>query len=266
MKKLIFTAVLISMSFCMISCSEEDDTFLTSDVDYFPLEVENSWTYANELNQNSETLEGTETLSVVEQDQNRFNFSQSVADLAGFYTSTLASGEVYKQNGNQQIIYDGEFSIELENDLAALEIPLEDVVLYDAGLTQGDMMSSSTGEFQQNINGFPVDFVFEINSIHNGFLAQEVINNITYDDVFVSEIQILLSASVFLVITDVPIIQEQEVTTIKNYYAKGVGLISSEVSTDIIFEDIPPQLNIEIPDINFTSSQNLLDYSVASEL
>ena len=266
MKKLDFKIIIVFVSFCMISCSDEDETFLTSDTNYFPLEVGNSWTYTNELIQNSETLEGTETLSVLGRNQNRFRFTQSVADLVGFYTSILASGEVYKQNRNQQIIYDGEFSIELENNIGALEIPLEDVVLYDAGLSQGDIMSTSSGEFQQNINGFPVDFLFEINSIHNGFLAQYVINNITYDDVFVSEIQVLLSASVFLVITDVPVIQEQKVTTIKNYYAKGVGLISSEATTDVIFEDIPPQLNIEIPDVNFTSSQNLLDYTVASEL
>jgi hypothetical protein len=260
MKKLNLALVLVCISFCILSCSDEDESILVSDADYFPLEVGNSWTYDNELNQNSETIQGTETLTVQDLIQNRYSFTQTVANLAGFYTSILASGEVYKENRNQQITYDGQLTIPLENELPALEFPLEDVVLYDANLSQGNIMSTSSGEFEQNINGFPVNFIFEINSIHNGFSAQEVINNTTYEDVFVSEIQVFLSASVFLVITDVPILQEQKVTTITNYYARDVGLIASEVSTAIIFEDIPPQLNVEVPDVDFTSSQQLQSY------
>ncbi|WP_019038797.1 hypothetical protein [Psychroflexus tropicus] len=262
MRKLNLTLIFFFILVFTISCSEEEDNFLTSDTDYFRLEVGNSWNYDNQLNQNSETIQGSETLNITEQNQNRYRFSQTVDNLAGFYTSILSSGEVFKQSGNQQIAYDGQFSIQLEDNLPAIEIPLENVVLYDANLSQGNSMSVNTGEFQQNINGFPVDFIFEINSIHKGFLAQEVINNTTYEDVFVSEIQVSLSASVFLVITNVPLLQEQKVTTITNYYAKDVGLISSEVSTAIIFEDIPPQLEVEIPDVDFSSEQLLQDYTL----
>lgn len=262
MKKLNLILILIFTTFLIISCSDEDDTFLVSDTDYFPLEVDNSWTYENELNQNSESLEGLETLTINEQSQNRFSFTQTVTNLGGFYTGVLSSGEVYKQDGNRKIIYDGVFSIQLENNLPSLNIPLEDVVLYDANLSQASIMSSNSGEFQQDINGFPVDFNYEINSIHNGFSAEEIINFETYQDVFVSEIQVLLSATVFLVFTNFTILQEQTVTTITNYYAKDIGLISSEVSTEIIFEDIPEQLEVEVPDVNFTSTQQLQSYSL----
>jgi hypothetical protein len=127
-------------------------------------------------------------------------------------------------------------------------------------------MFSNAGELQQNINGFPVDFEYEISSTHKGFLISEVVNDVTYEDVFVSEINISLSASVFLVISDFSILQKQDVIKITNYYAKDIGLIYSRVNTEIIFEDIPEQLNTEISDVNSTSTQNLISYSLSTNL
>ena len=263
MKKiLIFSAFILAS----VSCSEEDDSFLVSDTDYFPLELENYWTYNNQLNSNTESSQGVETLSIDNQVRNRFSFSQVIDSQAGLFTNVLASGEVCKQSGNQEIIYDGNLNLALDNNLQNFEFPLEDVILYDANFTQGDVMFSNAGELQQNINGFPVDFEYEISSIHKGFLISEVVNNVTYEDVFVSEINISLSASVFLVISDFSILQKQDVIKITNYYAKDIGLIYSRVNTEIIFEDIPEQLNTEISDVNSTSTQNLISYSLSTNL
>ncbi|MFD0932292.1 hypothetical protein ACFQ0R_06700 [Psychroflexus salinarum] len=263
MKKILLLAVFILAT---LSCSEEDDSSLVSDVNYFPLEIENSWTYSNQSYSNTENSQGTETLTINNQDGNRFSFTQIVNSQPGLFTSVLASGEVYKQNGNQKIIYDGNLSLALDNNLQNFEFPLDDIILYDANLSQGDVMFSNAGELQQNINGFPVDFEYEINSTHKGFLISEVINDVTYEDIFVSEINISLSASVFLVISNFSILQKQDIIKITNYYAKDIGLIYSKADTEIIFEDIPEQLNTEISDVNTTSTQNLMSYSLSTNL
>ncbi|SDG97947.1 hypothetical protein [Psychroflexus sediminis] len=259
MKKHRLSLILILILFSW-SCSEENDTFLNSDADYFPLEVENSWIYENRLNQNTGNFQGTELLSIDEKFQNRYGFTQTSDELVGIFTSMLASGKAYKQNGNQKIILDGQFTIDLENQLSTIEIPMQDIVLYDANSSLGNMMSSSSGKFQQNINDFPVDFSYRINSVHQGFSISKEINGVNYEDIFVSEIQVYLSAKVFIVFNDFTILQEQEITSITNYYAKDIGLIFSDVRTDIIFEDIPEQLEIDIPDVNFNSTQELESY------
>lgn len=235
---------------------------MESGIDYFPLKVDNSWTYENQLNQNSIDTQGNETLTIDSENQNRYSFTQTPNQLIGIFTSMLASGEVYKQNGTQKIILDGEFSIDLENELSSFEFPLLNMVLYDSNSSQGSTMSLSSGQFQQDINGFPVNFIFEISSVHRGFAVEKLVNNITYEDVFISEIQVNLSASVFLAFNNFTILQDQQVTSITNYYAKDIGLIKSEVSTEIIFEDIPEQLGIVIPDVDFNSIQELESYSL----
>lgn len=261
MKKIKPILTLLIVFFCL-SCSDENESLSNSEVNYFPLDVDNSWTYENELNQASGNTQGIETLSIELENQSRYSLNQSNDQLVGIFTTMLASGEVYKQNGDQKIVLDSQFSIELENELSSLEFPLKDVVLYDANLSQGNTMSFSSGEFQHEINGIPVDFMFEINSVHQGFVLEKVVNGVNYEDVFVSEIQISLSANVFLVFNNFSILQKQEVSSITNYYAKDIGLIKSEVSTEVIFEDIPEQLNANLPDINFTSSQKLESYTL----
>lgn len=264
MKKFSFALTLICISFCL-SCSEEEDPSLYSNVDYFPLEVGNSWVYENQLNQNSEQFQGSEIVSVDEKFQNKYGFTQTNDELVGIFSSMLSSGKVYKQNGNQKIVLEGTFSIDLESELFNLEIPLQDIVLYDQNLSQGDIMSLSSGVFQQDINDFPVDFTFEISSIHKGFSTSKTINDVSYEDVFTSEIQVSLSADVFLVFNNFTVLQKQKITSITNHYAKDIGLIKSEVFTKIIFEDIPEQLEMEIPDVDFNSSQNLETYFIVHD-
>ncbi|NEV93578.1 hypothetical protein G3567_05350 [Psychroflexus sp. YR1-1] len=263
MKKHRLSLIVILIIFCS-SCSEEEDTFLNSDVDYLPLDIGNSWVYENHLSQNASNIQGTEILSVDEKIQNRYGFTQSSDELLGIFSSMLAGGKVYKQNGNQKIILDGEYSIDLENGLSPLQLPLEDIVLYDDFSSQGDIMSSSSGEFQQSINDYPVDFIFKISSVNKGFSTSKVVNEVSYENIFVSEIQITLSAEVFIVFTDFTLLQEQQITSITNYFAEDIGLILSEVNTEIIFEDILEQLEIEIPDLDFNSSQELDSYLLDS--
>ncbi|EMY81414.1 hypothetical protein pgond44_06165 [Psychroflexus gondwanensis ACAM 44] len=264
MKKVSVYLGIIFLLFCY-SCASEDEDILLSDSNYFPLALDNSWTYENTSRENSSTITGNETLSISEvntQNPQRFSFTQTVTNFSGVFTTILSSGEVYKQNGEQTIIFDGEYSVFLSDEFPGFTIPLLDVTLYDAALTQGDVLYTSLGEVEEDINGFPVSLEYEITLAHAGFMENMTVNGQTYSDVYSSKISLNLSASVFIVFSDFTILQEQNASTITNYYAKDIGLIKSDVSTDIIFEDIPEQLNFEIPDVSVQSNQNLIDSSI----
>lgn len=259
-------ALIITLVFALSSCTEDNESEFLSDADYFPLELENSWTYENQVVSDGVTNLGSETLAITKRADDRFNFTQNVNSQAGVFTSILASGEVYKQNGNQIIVYDGNLNLSIDSNLQNLEFPLEDIIFYDVASSSGDILSSNSGQFQENINGFPIDFSYEITSMHSGFSPSELVSNTTYENVFISELEVSLSATVFLVISDFTILQKQNILSIKNYYAKGVGLIKSEVNTEIIFEDIPEQLDVQISDVISRSTQSLESYELSTDL
>jgi hypothetical protein len=260
-KHLFFPSLLVLL--LIFACSEEEDVIVLSDTDYFPLTIDNTWNYNNSMAQNGTTLNGNEQLMVDSKtQQDEFEFSRNTNAVAGVFTQVLTSGKVNKQEENERINYNGELTLALGDGLSEVVFPLENVTLYDAGLSNGDVMSISSGTFEESINGFTVDFNFEVRSIHHGFSVNETVNGTLYDDVFISKTLVRLSASTFIVINDFTLLQEQEIIVIKNYYAKDVGLILSEVEAEIIFEDIPEQLNVEIPDVNFTSNQTLQNYTL----
>jgi hypothetical protein len=264
MKKVSVYLGLLFLLFCY-SCASEDEDILLSDTNYFPLALDNSWTYENTSTGNSNTITGSENLSISgvnAQNPQRFSFTKTVTNFSGVFTTILSSGEVFKQNGEQTIIFDGEYSVFLNDELPSFTIPLSDVTLYDAALIQGDVLYSSLGEVERNINGFPVSLEYEINFAHDGFIDDMTVNGQSYSDVFSSKISLNLSASVFIVFSDFTILQKQNASTITNYYAKDIGLIKSDVSTDITFENIPEQLNFEIPDVAIQSDQNLIESSI----
>jgi hypothetical protein len=264
MKKVSVYLGIILLLICY-SCASEDENILLSDSNYFPLALDNSWTYENTSIENSNTITGRENLSVSgvnAENPQRFSFTKTVTNFSGVFTTILSSGEVFKQNGEQTVIFDGEYSVFLNDELPNFTIPLSEVTLYDAALIQGDVLYSSLGGIERNINGFPVSLEYEINFVHAGFTDNMTVNGQTYSDVYSSKINLSLSASVFIIFSDFTILQEQNASTIINYYAKDIGLIKSDVSTDITFEDIPEQLNFEIPDVSIRSNQKLIDSSI----
>jgi hypothetical protein len=264
MKKVSVYLGIIFLLFCY-SCANEDENILLSDSNYFPLALDNSWTYENTFTENSNPITGSENLSISEvnaQEPQRFSFSKTVTDISGAFTNILSSGEVFKQNGDQTIIFDGQYSVFLSDELPNFKIPLSEVTLYNAASTQGDVLYNSLGEVEGDLNGFPVRLEYEINFSHAGFMENMTVNNQTYSDVYISKISLYLSVNVSIVFSDFTIIQEQNVSTITNYYAKDIGLIKSDVSTNIDFEDIPEQFNVEITDVSIQSNQNLIDFSI----
>ena len=134
MKKISVYLGIIFLLFCY-SCASEDEDILLPDSNYFPLALDNSWTYENTSTENSNTITGSENLSISEvnaQNPQRFSFTQTVTDFSGVFTTILSSGQVFKQNGEQTIIFDGDCSVFLGNTVSNFKIPLSKATFYNS--------------------------------------------------------------------------------------------------------------------------------------
>ena len=250
----------------MVSCADDDDSgMIENNSNYFPLVVGNSWDYQNSIESDENTQTGSETLTVsesLESNPERFSFEQSNVELAGTTTSVISAGEVYKEDG-QNIVFDSDF--EFDTDMLDLSLPIENVTIYNSNTNEGDQFYTENGEIEETVNGLPVTINYELISTNGGFMPSMNVEGETYEDIYISELTFNMSVSVFFVF-NVTVLQEQNVTTVTNYFAKDVGLIKSTVNTELIFEDIPDQVGFQLQDISFYSTQNLIDYQVELDL
>ena len=84
----------------------------------------------------------------------------------------------------------------------------------------------------------------------------------TYQNVLITEIVANASVVADLGITTQNVLQDQNVVTILNYFAPDIGLIKSDVTTLVEFEDIPL---LNLSDFSSTSSQELTSFSLNIE-
>ncbi|WP_127844699.1 hypothetical protein [Psychroflexus aestuariivivens] len=265
MKLTLKSLLLLLIVNSLISCADDDSNEIDN-TNYFPLVIGNSWDYQNSITVNGNTQNGGETLMIsgsTGTEPERFSFQQSNIELPGTTTSVISAGEIYKENG-QNIVLDS--NLEFNTDMIDLSLPIENVTVYNANTNEGDQFFTETGEIEQNVNGFPVTINYEIASINGGFVPSMNIEGETYNNIYISELEVNMSISVFLVFSEFTILADQNVTTVTNYFAKDIGLIKSMVSTELIFEDIPDQVGFELEDISSTSTQNIIDYQVELDL
>lgn len=257
---------LLFLSTLIIACADDDSSTVENNSNYFPLVVGNSWDYQNSIESDENTQTGSETLTIsesLESNPERFSFEQSNVELPGTTTSVISAGEVYKEDG-QNIIFDSEYELDT-GGILDLSLPIENVTIYNSNTNEGDEFYTENGEIEETVNGLPVTISYELISTNGGFMPSMNVEGETYEDIYISELTFDMSISVFFVF-NVTVLQDQNVTTVTNYFAKDVGLIKSTVDTELIFEDIPDQVGFQLQDISFYSTQNLIDYQVELDL
>ncbi len=254
--------LVISIGFFLTSCTEEE-LGLDSSTNYVPLNENSTWEYNNELSQGSTVLSGNETLNLEIKNQNIYQFSQIETEgFTGISTSLLAGGEVFKRN--QSLILNA--NLDLDIGLDRIILPVTDFVLYNVRSSNNQILSTSTGVIEENINGFTAEFNYEILSIHKGFQEEKTVNGITFENILISELQLNLSAQVFIIFSNFTIIPRQNVMRITHYFAENVGLVFSEVHSELIFDDTPSQFSIQLEDVEFSSTQALSSFNITSNL
>ena len=254
--------LLLLVTTLFFSCESEDDNTLQAD-NYFDLSVGNSWTYNNTITQEGNSTSGTETLEVngIEtiNNQDYFSFIQSNVEQQGLVTSILTSGELYKTNDNAQLVFTGDYNFEATPELPSLNFELNNATIYDQSAQAGATVYNQSNAITQEIQGVPLNINYSINIINGGNIGELTVNNETYQNVYQSEIIINADIQADLGLINVTVLQQQDVVTATNYFAPNIGLIRSDVVTELLFEDLP---QINLPDISSTSSQELIDFSL----
>ena len=266
------------------SCSSDDDDNISDDnnqgddpseiIDFFPADSENSWTYFNEMESDTEELQGssTEILNVEEINGNTITFNTEVdGEIPGIFTGALANGEIEKVEGG--LVYSGDMNF-INFEGIELDFPFSDMLVFDEGAEEGAELFTVEGEFSEQIpfgdfGDFDIDVSYTL-TVNQG---ENLDSYMDFEEVKTSEITI---TDLSVIVHDIPVIGDLElmedtnntVLTTTNYFANGVGLIKSETDVDIPFIDLLDMMPIPIdgiPDlqeINFSLSQDLTEFTV----
>ncbi|MCH7785180.1 MAG: hypothetical protein IIB06_07165 [Bacteroidetes bacterium] len=251
MKILNYISVFI-LVFIAFSCSSDDnvdneDQQIES-IDYFPLFTNSNWTYNNVSEQgktrDSLYVAGTEVL-------NSFTYTNlDAAKPATAYMTMLLSQNLVR-TVEKQLILNGELNTSPIDGLPIIGIPLNDVVLFNAETAPNTVLSSIENEIKQEVKGIPIVVKYGIHSIQGGFLTNYAVDGQIFEDVISSQIVVTLIVTAEIeifpgIIIQIPILTEQDVMIVTNYYAANIGLIFSEVLIEYELEDLSGT-GIELP-------------------
>ncbi len=270
MRKLLFLCGITLLSFT-VGCSDDDSDVLNSNLaNYYPLENNNSWTYTNRLNiEQQENQEGTETLTAVDAGNNAYTFEREGDILTGFASSILTNGEVTKQNNS--LLYNGALTIDLSEfgsfpiNLEPIVFSIENAKLYDKAASAGTNLFSNSNQITQELSfeGQSFDLVIDYDifidqgqKLDNYSVATE-----SFADVITSKIGLRMSISAIVGgFISLPLLDETEVISSTNYFAKDIGLIYNETQYDIATEAIS-EINIPSLEYHAVLSQAIDSYS-----
>ena len=151
----------------------------------------------------------------------------------------------------KQLILNGELNTSPIDGLPIIGIPLNDVVLFNAETAPNTVLSSIENEIKQEVKGIPIVVEYGIHSIQGGFLTNYAVDGQIFEDVISSQIVVTLIVTAEIeifpgIIIQIPILTEQDVMIVTNYYAANIGLIFSEVLIEYELEDLSGT-GIELP-------------------
>ena len=239
MKKI--TYLLIAL--IIISCSSSDDDSGNSNpivetYEFFPLTSNTYWTYNNDSQQgparDSLYVSGTEQ-------NNGFTYTVLGAEETanGFMTNLLSQNIV--RATETEFILNGELGAPPIEGFPEITIPLDDLVLYDSQASNGTVLSEITGEIEQTIQDIPLVIGYTIKSVQKEILENGYVGYIGIP-VLNSEFTVNLSITAVIefngVSIPIPVMAVQDVITVSNDYADGIGLIDSNTLIEYELEDL----------------------------
>lgn len=237
-----------------ISCSSDDNSGNNDDpnipqLGYFPQSVGNSWVYDVQ----AENLSTEDHLYVSgETSENGTIYKTFVTQdtPTGFYTTLLTSGKVTVNNS--KTLYSGTINIgEMLGDIEGLTFELTNFVVLDTNAPPGNMLSSESGEFYQDLGEYGFNVEYSLASTSLGSLETFTLeNDTTYNDIKAVNLSFSLKIDVIITFMGVqipyPILNTQEIISSTQYYANNTGMIFADTQIEYHLEDIP-DIGIEIP-------------------
>ena len=257
--------ILLVLVVTFISCSSDDDSSGNDTVkeifNYFPLTENTYWIYDNEAEQT--TSQDSLYIAGIEE-TNGINYTILGArqPATAFMTTFLSQNKV--RATDSQFLLTGEIGTPIDG-FPEISIPLDDVILFDKNSNANELLSEYVGEIEQVINEIPVTIIYILKTVE----GESFETYLAYSDVISSKIIVNLAITAEFevvpgIFLPIPILQEQDVFTVTNYYANGIGLINSETLTEYQLQDLS-EFGIELPfpsEDSRTAIQVLSDYNI----
>lgn len=228
--------------FFIVSCSSDDDSGNnTSAYDFFPMNDGNYWVY----NVESEDFSGRDSVYVANDTViNNKTYKKFRTDEPpyGFYSNSLKNNAVRK-SGNK-LLLSGALSFDFGTGLP-LNFSVADMVLLEESAAANSQLSSLSGSFQQQVEGFTIDFDYTI-----GTKAKQDLETYTvpghqeYTNVKVIEVVLNLTATVNTGVLSFPLLPAQNVIVSTQYYAQDIGVV--HVVTDFNYQ-LADTFGFEVP-------------------
>ncbi|MFD0964194.1 hypothetical protein [Pseudofulvibacter geojedonensis] len=265
LKKIGFNALLLA-SICTISCSSSDDGSSTPITynNYSPLTVGNTWTYAVSSNDGTNVTNSTDVITA---DADVVINSKTYTDMSMSQGSTgIMSGMLDQNNfrSEEGVLYmKGEIDLPL-SQLGGTDhsIVIDDVELINQNKNNGDILSEQPGSTNQTIQGITIDVSYVVKTKQGETLDNHTVDGQIYNNVIVADIIISASATTPVNNINFPILNDQEIYIIKNYYAEGIGLIDSDATFSYSLVSVPG-INLPIPNTGSTiTDQEITSYTV----
>lgn len=255
------------VAFFNVSCSSDDNsnsnnTEATSD--YLPLTNGNYWVYDTNTNGADGAVDSSGRDSIyVANDTIIGSFTykklKSRAAATGFFSGSL-SGNAVRQSGSKLLVT-GNTAVAI-SEAVPFNIAINDFAFFDANATTGQQIGTTSGSFQQTIQGIALTFSYTLTTTAGTDYASYTVGTTTYSSVktVVTTLKLKIVPAAF----PIELLPEQNVVTSTQYFAEGIGAVKT--STDISYNlaDISiPGITLPIPQTGTAHQDEILDvYSV----
>lgn len=235
MKFKITTILAVVFALVFTSCANDDETptdqnenILETPVllpDYFPVSSNNYWSYRVITG----SIGSIDSIHVTAVDENSFTLGLNAhTGGRGIMSNILTNGVLTKQGNALTLNGSIDFGLEL---LTHDVIEFEGLVLYDIGRSNGDVLFSHSGTYEDDLSGNPLTVDYTLRSVKQGELDSVNFDGTPYRDVEVIDIILDISVDIELLIDGVPTTFElappQQILKIQTYFAAEIGLVKS---------------------------------------
>lgn len=265
-------ASVIALSF--ISCSSDDSSGTENNpnstaYNLLPLTTSNNWKYDVEtIDQDGVTQISTSTDDITLDGDVTLN-NLIYADFSTSVGSTGFMSGMFDQNNfrTANAVYYMKGSLDLPlSQLGGtdLSIDINDAKLIDQNANSDTVLTEENGATNQTIQGLVLDITYSVKTVQNETLSSHTVNGNVYNNVVASSIIINARATTPIVGQNIEILASQDIYTVKNYYADGIGLIDSNAVFSYNLIDLSGfGVNLPIPASGGnTSTQEITTYTV----
>jgi len=240
--------------FACSSSSEETTSGSTpSNSDYFPLSINNYWTYTVDAMRDSLYIASDTLIAATS-----YKKCKAKDFPVGFYSNSLNKNGIRKSG--DEILASGTFDLETFTGLP-IAISLNNFIIFKENTTSGQTLGNVTGSIQQTVQDFPLTIQYKVTSIAGATLPNYTApNGDAYSNV--KAVNTIINLQVSTVYLGIPfvVLPSQDVLVSTQYFAKDIGVVHTNTNLQYaLTSGIPSGIPLPIPSSGNQTQQEFLD-------